>query len=158
MNAVHARAWRKILIAGVVLACPIAFASPPPGPEFGLPPVSDRPWDAPPPFLAGIDLTDEQEDKVFGILHAAAPAIREQSKALHKSHEALQEIAISPEYDDSRARALTDASAKAESELALQRIRIDHEIYSLLTPAQRAQISDRRGDRDSHRNDRPPPR
>jgi periplasmic protein CpxP/Spy len=181
MHVDRARAWRKILITGLVLAYPTAFASPPagpadegrgaacgemrpppgppPAPGMGMgPPGGEPAWDAPPPFLAGLELSDAQQDKVFAILHAAAPAIREQAKALRRSHEALRDMATSLQYDEPHARALADESAKAESQLSLLRTRAGHEIYALLTPEQRAQISDRKGDRQPWRGGPPAPR
>jgi periplasmic protein CpxP/Spy len=131
---------------------------PPPGPGFGQSPGSERGWDAPPPFLAGLDLSDDQEDKVFGILYAAAPAIREQTKTLRKSNEALWELVTSTQYDDLRTKSLAESSAKAESQLALLRIRAEHEIFALLTPAQRALIVDRHGEREPLSNRGLPPR
>jgi protein CpxP len=101
-------------------------------------------WSPHPAFLEGLKLTDEQEDKVFAILHAAAPAVREQAKAAGKAQEALRELGTSAQYDDARAKALTDAAGKAESQLVLLHIRAEHEIYSILTAEQRAQLVDRR--------------
>lgn len=157
-----------ILLAGLVLVSPlIGYAAPPadpgndggnapggsdfharrepmPGAGFGAFPGSERGWDVPPSFLAGLILTDEQQDKVFAILYAAAPAIREQAKALRKAREALDDLTTTAQYGETRAKGLAEASAKADSQLALLRARTQREIYLLLTPEQRAQMSDRR--------------
>jgi protein CpxP len=168
-------AWPRILLVGAVLASPlIAFAAPPPagssddghgapreidcharrgpmpGPGFGGFPGGVRAWDAPPPYLAGLTLTEEQQDKVFGILYAAAPAIREQAKALRKAREALEELTTTAQYQETRAKALAEASAKADSQLALLRARTERDIYLLLTPEQRVQMLDRRRERPAH--------
>jgi len=171
-----------MLVASLLLACSVGLAAPPPGsgasgngeppgsdlrphrgpppgPGFGQFPGGEHGWDAPPPFLAGLELRDDQEDKVFGILYAAAPAIRDQAKALRKIREALWELVTSTQYDDSRAKSLAEASAKAESQLALLRIRAEHEIFAVLTPAQRALISNRHGSEpEPIANGPPPPR
>jgi periplasmic protein CpxP/Spy len=125
----------------------------PPGPGFG----PGRAWGAPPPFLAGLHLTDEQQDKVFSILYAAAPAMRDQEKALRKAHEALGKLNDSGEYDENRVKGLAESAAKAESQLTVLRVRADHEIYSLLTPEQRKQISDRHERRGPRDHGGPPP-
>ena len=90
-----------VLAAVVLLACPLAsFAAPPPGPDgghdgrcgpgdfhgfrgppppgagFGGFPGGGFGFGGPPPFLAGLKLTYEQQDKVFSIVYAAAPAMR----------------------------------------------------------------------------------
>lgn len=119
----------------------------PDGREFGDFHEHGWSWSPHPAFLEGLKLTDEQEDKVFAILHSAAPALREQAKAARKAQEGLRELGTSAQYDDARAKALTDAAGKAESELALLRIRAEHEIYSILTAGQRAQLVDRRANR-----------
>jgi protein CpxP len=111
-------------------------------------------WGGPPPFLAGLDLTDDQQDKVFSIVHAAAPAIREQAKALRKAHEALRELDTSAQYDESRAKSLADTAAKADSQLMLLRVHAEHEIYALLTPEQRKDLEERRQE---HRHGPPKP-
>jgi periplasmic protein CpxP/Spy len=118
-----------------------AFRGPPPGPEFGPPGVG---FGAPPPFLAGLHLTDDQQDKVFAILYASAPAMREQSKALRKAHEALRDLNESPQYDENRVKGLADSAAKADSELTVLRVRTEHEILALLTAEQRKQLEEHR--------------
>jgi protein CpxP len=161
-----------VLAAVVLLACPLAsFAAPPPGPDgghdgrcgpgdfhgfrgpppppgagFGGFPGGGFGFGGPPPFLAGLKLTDEQQDKVFSIVYAAAPAMREQEKALRKAHEALHDINESPQYDENKVKSLADSAAKADSQLTVLRVRTEHEIYVLLTPEQRKQLEDRRRD------------
>jgi periplasmic protein CpxP/Spy len=133
---------------------------PPGGPGQGFfPGGPGGDWGHPPPFLAGLKLTEEQQDKVFEILYAAAPAIRTQSKALHKAREALMELNTSDQYDESKAKALADTAAKADSQLTLLRVRAEHEIYALLTPEQRKEITDRQHDHEKGSRDhegRPP--
>ncbi len=177
-----------ILAAAALLACPLAsfaappqgpdgghdgrcgpgdfhgFRGPPPGPEFGGFPGGGFGFGGPPPFLAGLKLTDEQQDKVFAIAYAAAPAMREQAKALRKAREALHDINQSPQYDENRVKGLADSAAKADSQLTVLRVRTEHEIYALLTPEQRKQLEERHrehGSRDhdsrDHEQKGPPP-
>jgi len=168
-----------ILTAAFLLTCPLAsFAAPPPGPDGGHdgrcggpdlhdfrgPPRPPGPefggflgggFGGAPPFLAGLKLTDEQQDKVFAIVYAAAPAMREQAKALRNAHEALHDINASPQYDENRVKGLADSAAKADSQLTVLRVRTEHEIYALLTPEQKKQLEERRrehgpGERGDH--------
>jgi protein CpxP len=167
-----------ILAATFLLTCPLAgFAAPPPGadgghdgrclgPDFqgfrGPPPGPERgPFPGmglggPPPFLAGLKLTDDQQDKVFAIVYAAAPAMREQAKALRKAHEALRDINESPQYDENKVKGLAESAAKADSQLTVLRVRTEHEIYALLTPEQRKQLEERHHERESRDHDGPP--
>jgi protein CpxP len=174
-------AWPGILLVGIALASPLAgFAGPPagsgddahgtprgidcparrgaiPGPGVGGFSAGERPWDVPPPYLAGVALTEEQQDKVFGILYAAAPVIREQAKALRKARQALEDLTTTAQYQETRAKALAEASSKADSQLALLRARTERDIYLLLTPEQRMQMLDRRREMQAHGPGRLPP-
>jgi len=108
-----------------------------------------------PPFLMGLKLTDEQDDKVFAILHAAAPALRDQFKALRKARDALHDLTRSAQYSNDAAASLAQAQGRAESQLALLRTRTDHDIYVVLTADQRKAIDDHERDRDAHRGEGP---
>jgi periplasmic protein CpxP/Spy len=167
----------SILTAALLLTCPLAsfaapppgpdgghdgrcgpdfhgFRGPPPGPEFGGFPGGG--FGGPLPFLAGLKLTDEQQDKVFAIVYAAAPAMREQAKALRKAHEALRDINQSPQYDENRVKGLAETAAKADSQLTVLRVRTEHDIYALLTPEQRKQLEEHRREHGPRDHDGPP--
>lgn len=101
-------------------------------------------------WLAGLKLSEEQQDKVFAIHHAAEPAIRDQMKALHKAHEALRGLPMSDQYDEGKVRALVDAATKAESQLALLRLHEEHDVYGVLTPEQRATLAEHRHHWEAH--------
>jgi Spy/CpxP family protein refolding chaperone len=102
-------------------------------------------------FLHGIDLTDAQRDRIFAIRHAAEPQVYEKFKLLRKSHEDLRGMATSPNYDEAKARAAIDAGARAQADLALLRVRSEHEIFALLTPEQKAQVEKNRANFLQHR-------
>lgn len=144
---------------------PPPFHGPPPGPgPGGFPGMGFHPPMGPgfgpgggfgaelglPPFLAGLHLTDDQQDKVFAIVYAAAPAIREQAKALRKAHEALRDLNKSDQYDESKVKALAEAAAKAESQMTVLRMRSEHEIFGVLTPEQKKQLEERRHEHEGH--------
>ena len=134
---------------------PHAFGPPPPGapgpggemgpgmgPHMGFGPGPGI--GAPPPFLAGLHLTDEQQDKVFAIVYAAEPVMHEQTKALRKAHEALRDLNEADQFDEGKAKNLAEAAAKAESQLAVLRMRTEHQILALLTPDQKKQLDEHR--------------
>ncbi len=109
------------------------------GPERGGPGHGPGFGPGRPPFFRGIELSEAQEDKVFAILHAEAPYLREQSKAAAKAHEALREMGKSDKYDDAKAAALAQAEATAEANIALQHVRTQQKLLAVLTPEQRKQ-------------------
>ncbi len=126
---------------------------PPMVPGFGPGFADDRP----PPYLMDAALSDDQQDKMFSIMHTAAPEIRERSRAARKAREGLRELGQSAEFDSGKAAALAQALAAAESQLALLMARTDHDIYLVLTPEQRAHLAERARDRASHPHEGPPP-
>lgn len=99
-----------------------------------------------PPFLLGLDLTEAQQDKIFDIVHAAAPALRNQSKALRKARASLRELAHSAQFDASRAKALAEAVGGAQSQLELLQVRLDHDLFSVLTSEQQGKVLQRERD------------
>ena len=131
------------------------FRGPPPGPRFGAFPGEG--WGGPPPFLRGLHLTEEQQDKVFAIVHAAAPALRDQEKALRKAREALRDLNESTQYEESRVKGLADTAAKADSQLTVLRARTEHEIRALLTPEQLKDLQEHRREHGPRDHDGPPP-
>jgi protein CpxP len=159
-----------ILIAATVASAPAAFAQPmppaPPAGEHGAGPGGDRGPDAGPgpgerrgpgghgprhgvkgpglPFLRGIDLTEAQEDRLFAILHAQAPQLREQDKIEDKAHEALRSMLDAGDFNEAKASGHAKALGQAIAARELLRVRTAGQVMALLTPEQRAQI--KRGD------------
>jgi Spy/CpxP family protein refolding chaperone len=96
------------------------------------------------PFLRGVALTEAQEDKIFAILHAEKPYLRDQAKAAAKAREALREMAGADKYDDAKAGSLAQAAGAAMANIALQRVRTEQKLRAVLTPEQRkAQAEDK---------------
>lgn len=95
-----------------------------------------------PAFLHGVRLDDAQQDKVFAILHAQAPMMREQAKAARQAHEALRAMGTAVPFDDAKAAVLAQSGAKAMAAMALQHARTEAHIYALLTPEQRRQATE----------------
>lgn len=104
-----------------------------------------------PMFLHGVVLDEAQQDKVFAIVHAQEPQMREQAKAARHAHEALRALATSGQFDDAKASALAKTGAGAMAAMALQQARTDAQIYALLSPEQRR----RAAQHGQHREPRP---
>jgi Spy/CpxP family protein refolding chaperone len=100
-----------------------------------------------PRFLHGLNLTEAQRDKIFNILHAQAPAMRDQFKQVRKSHQALDALVSAPQFDENKARQLSGDQAKAMATLSLMRARTNHEIFQVLTPEQQQQVKQRQAQR-----------
>ncbi|MBA5687822.1 Spy/CpxP family protein refolding chaperone [Rugamonas apoptosis] len=104
---------------------------------FGAPGMAGQP-----PFLRGLELSEAQQDKVFAILHAQEPYLRDQGKAAAKAHAGLRELAHGAQYDDAKAASLTQAGAQAMANIMLQHVRTEQKLLAVLTPEQRKQLAD----------------
>ncbi|WP_348697821.1 Spy/CpxP family protein refolding chaperone [Duganella fentianensis] len=96
-----------------------------------------------PPMLHGVDLSEAQQDKVFAILHAEAPYVRDQAKLADKAGEALRAMGLAAQYDDAKAAALAKEAATAMASIALQRVRTEQKLLAILTPEQRKKLAER---------------
>lgn len=94
-------------------------------------------------FLRGLDLTDEQRDRIFAIRHAAEPAMRDQMKVLRGARGEFSRLALSGEYDEAKVKELADRNAQAMSTMAQLRARTMNEIYRVLTPEQQTRVKER---------------
>ena len=95
-------------------------------------------------LLHGVDLSEAQEDKVFAIVHAQEPYIREQSRALRNARQALDAMGRADKYDDAKAASLAHAAAQAMANLELQRVRTDQKLLGVLSAEQRKQLDQRK--------------
>jgi Spy/CpxP family protein refolding chaperone len=99
--------------------------------EDGMPPV---------PMLRGLTLTESQRNKIFMILHSQAPTLRETATAARRAQDDLQQLELSPQFDQAKARLLVDSFVRRLGTIALLRAEGEHEIYALLTDEQRHQM------------------
>ncbi len=165
----------KVLAGCLALAVPLAaMAAPPPdgkpdghtacdremrGPQggpMGAPPPGMFAGDRPPPYLMELNLTEDQQDKVFTIMHASAPAIRDQFKAVRKAREALHDLGHAAQFDSGNAGSLAQALGKAESQLALLQARNEHDIFAVLTDEQRKDLVQRESEHGPRHHEGPP--
>jgi len=150
LTRITAAALVALSLAGHALAAP----APPPdapdaaerdGPGFG---PGHRPGGPGFPFLRGIDLSEAQEDRLFAILHAQAPQLREQEKAEHKALAALDAMRESGRVDDAGAAAQARALGQAIAAQELLHVRTAAQVMALLTPQQKEAAERRREPRD----------
>ena len=62
-----------------------------------------------PPFLHDVKLTEAQQDKVFAILYASIPPLREQEKLARKSGDAIHELVDSSTYGEGKLKSLAES-------------------------------------------------
>lgn len=90
--------------------------------------------------LRGIVLSEAQQDRLFALLHAQAPQLREHEKNERKAREALRALGESGQFDEARASAQSKALGAAIAARELQRARTASQIMALLTLEQRRQL------------------
>ncbi len=101
-------------------------------------------------LLRGLNLSEAQRDRVFAILHAQAPQMRAQTRDAQKAREALQQVALAGELDETRLQELAQRAARASTDLALLRARTHNALFKELTPEQQAQLKARVESRQQH--------
>jgi protein CpxP len=96
--------------------------------------------------LRGLDLTDQQRDKIFDIMYAQVPALRDKMKALRTQRQQLRDASLTTHYDAKRVRELADAEAKTMAEVQVMHAESTNKIFALLTPEQQKQVTTRVAD------------
>ena len=88
-------------------------------------------------FPPELQLSESQRDKIFSIKHTQEALFYEQGKIVRKSHLELHKLANSDQYDDEKAKAISDKLGKALATITFLKVREKHQIFALLTPEQR---------------------
>jgi len=95
-------------------------------------------------FLRGLDLSEAQRDRVFSILHAQAPTLREKAREARTAREAMHQLALAGELDETRLQEAAQRASRAMTDLAVQRARTHNAVFKELTPEQQSQLKARR--------------
>lgn len=103
------------------------------------------------PQLHGVKLSEAQHDRLFALMHAQAPQMREQHKNEHKAREALRAMIDAGQFDEGKAAAQAKALGAAVAARELQHARMASQAMALLTPEQREQLRQHRAERASAR-------
>lgn len=152
---------RFLAAASLVLAVPLALAANPGGPRGDCGAMDGRghfsgemgrAGKMGPHYLRALNLTEAQRDKVFEIMHAQAPLMRDMAKVHQKAEEELRTLAAAPDYSEAKARALGDALGKSVADMAQARVKADRQIFDVLTPEQRKQLAEMKPGANGPRN------
>lgn len=93
-----------------------------------------------PMYLHHIKLTDEQEDKIFALVHAEIPKARTLKKEQHALRDSLKALTHSEAYSEKKAREIAAELASLEGEKLLSKTILDNKIYNLLTDEQKKKV------------------
>lgn len=97
--------------------------------------------------LRALDLSQDQQDRIFKIRHDQEQAFYDSEKALRAARESLRDIGRADTFDEAKARQAADALGQAQSRMALLRAQTDAQIRAVLTPDQRQKLADLRAPR-----------
>ena len=100
-----------------------------------------------PHHLRALDLTQDQQDKIFAIQHEQAPINYTQHNQQRKTLEALRTLAQADKLDEAQGQQLTDQLGKLERDKALNRLKTEARITALLTPEQRVKMREFKSER-----------
>lgn len=98
-------------------------------------------------FLKGLDLTEAQEDRIFEIQHALAPAKREYHKEIRKLREQQRELVQSASYDSGKMKKLVEQETRLTADHRLKMADAKNKMYQVLTEEQRKQVAERQAQR-----------
>ena len=90
--------------------------------------------------LAGLDLTDEQKTQVKGILKDEEPKVEPMVDELLRTKKALSEAVHAATFDEKAVRTAASASARASTELAVERARMMSRFREILTDEQKQRL------------------
>lgn len=106
--------------------------------------------------LHRLNLSEAQDDKIFEIMHAQAPKMREQMKSLRKSEDELRALKAAPDYSEAKAKQLVDRIAGQRADMEMARLQTERQIMGLLTPEQQKQLADMKQRGPGKRDERGP--
>ncbi|PWF24873.1 Spy/CpxP family protein refolding chaperone [Corticimicrobacter populi] len=111
--------------------------------------------------MRGLDLSREQEDRIFAIRHASVPDMRNAHLAIRDARRALHELGKADRFDEKQAEQLSTSLAQAIARSEVLRLRTDQQVRAVLTPEQRQQWDERQtrrhGGPDQHEPRHAPP-
>jgi len=96
-------------------------------------------------MLRKLDLTEEQQDKVFELMHKQKPAMRDKMKEMREGRKAIREAVMSDTYDAKQVNQLADKQGRMVAEMIKMRTSNFNQIYTLLTPEQKIKAKEMRG-------------
>lgn len=94
-------------------------------------------------MMGALQLSDEQRSRIAELRASRAPAMREQAATVREARRELRALSMSADYDEAKARAISERAAKASAEMSMLRAKAGNEFFNILTPEQRQQFTER---------------
>lgn len=94
-------------------------------------------------WLKGLDLSEAQQAQLKDMMAQQREARQTRGGEMWRSQRAMHELARAEKLDEAELARLADKAAEAHRQGVVERVRFQHELYSLLTPEQREQLAAR---------------
>jgi periplasmic protein CpxP/Spy len=111
--------------------------------------------------LRALDLTDAQKAQVKQIMTAEKPTLKPLIQQEMQNHQQMTALVRGGSFEEAKAQPIATQEAQIHSQIALERAKIDAQIYQLLTPEQKTKLAEREAKRDQWKQQReqagPPP-
>lgn len=91
-------------------------------------------------FSDYLDLTDAQRAQVQQILAKDKPALQPLMQQVHQSRQQMRQLIESGAFDETKARALVSQQTQTMAELAVQKAKIESDLYQVLSPDQKTKL------------------
>lgn len=98
--------------------------------------------------LHRLNLSDEQQDKVFELMQSQMRQQHEAMRAGRKAHEELSQLTRAPGFDAARAKVLADQLGQYHAQQLLRQAQAESQLRALLTPEQRKALDEGAGQRE----------
>src|SRR5229473_1101692 len=92
-------------------------------------------------FTDYLNLSDAQQAQMKDILAKEKPALQPLMQQMAQSHHDLRQLEESGSFDEAKVRALASQQAQTMTELIVQKARVHSEMSQVLTPDQKAKMS-----------------
>jgi Spy/CpxP family protein refolding chaperone len=91
-------------------------------------------------FSDYLDLTDAQQAQVKQVLAKDKPALQPLMQQMLQSHQQMRQLIESGAFDDTKARALASQQSQTMTELAVQKAKMESDLYQVLTADQKTKL------------------
>ena len=95
----------------------------------------------------GLDLTDAQKAQVKQIMSAERPAMKPLMQQEMQNHQQMTALVRSGSFEEGKAQAIATQEAQIHTQIAVERAKIDAQVYQLLTPEQKTKLAEREAKR-----------
>jgi protein CpxP len=88
-----------------------------------------------------LNLTDAQRTQMKEVMAKEKPTLSPLFKEMAGAQNQLRQLAMSDNFDEGKARELATQQTQTMTELAVQKARVQSELYKLLTPEQKTKLA-----------------